>query len=94
VIGAQIDIGPNLVDLGKFAVPVIVAAIGAHQARKGKKAAESAAHELQPNSGSSAIDRLEAGQRQMLDELHDLRAVVETHTEQLARIGTPDSGHP
>jgi hypothetical protein len=105
MIGATIDIGPNLVDLGKYALPIIVTAIGTLYARKSSKSATEAAvasteaaTQLTNNGGGSALDKLEAGQREIMAKLDDVEAVQISQGESISRLqqvmwrGDPPTG--
>jgi flagellar biosynthesis/type III secretory pathway M-ring protein FliF/YscJ len=92
--------GPLVVDVGDNVVQVLLALIafgglvlnylssrGAkHAAERAEQAGNEAARQLQNNGGGSALDKLEAGQLEVLRELEHVGTRMDDHARRLARI--------
>lgn len=92
-VGAQLEVGPNLLQLGLGVVQLTTLFVTLKLARKATAAHDAAtsaaAHasatkaELSRNGGSTALDKIEAGQSALWQALEDIRR------DQLASAAAP-----
>ncbi|MCU1361219.1 MAG: hypothetical protein JWN99_2508 [Ilumatobacteraceae bacterium] len=86
------DVGNNVVQIVLLLTTLGTLIANNRKSNRAANAAESAASQLTNNGGSTALDKLQAGQAQVLDEIAEMRIVVDAHTTQLSQLTSESPG--